>query len=116
MKTQQRNNIFSIIMVSFNTGICSDPFVLFDWIKKKNNARQYSTYLFRRNNYWLWENQNGRIRYGDPRPLASTQHSDNWTNAYNPADTNPLQAILHITPRNVDPDNYEIYFLTPSKY
>ncbi|XP_072028490.1 matrix metallopeptidase-21-like [Amphiura filiformis] len=82
-------------------GACTDPFVAFDWIRTENGVKLYSTYMFRGNHYWQWENSNQQTRYGDPRITSSS--STEW-----PGVPSNLQAVVQITPKGSSLN--ELYF------
>ncbi|XP_072029894.1 uncharacterized protein [Amphiura filiformis] len=88
-------------------GSCTGRFVAFDWVRTVNGVKKYSTFLFRQNRYWLWENGNTRTRYADPRRLNDT--SSEWKNAYR-METN-LQAIVHTTPKQTNTNQFKTFFL-----
>ncbi|GAB6023256.1 Matrix metallopeptidase 21 [Chamberlinius hualienensis] len=69
-------------------GVCEGKFnTIFDWIRKRHDGHLvYNTYFFRGRQYWMYENQFNRTRYGDPLKIA-----DEWKGI-----NGPLDGFAHI--------------------
>ena len=79
--------------------MCSGSFdTVFDWVRTVGTKKKYSSVFFRGDTMWVYENTNGRVKYGDPRAI-----SDMWTGV-----PNDLDAALQILPRSSTQD--DLYF------
>ncbi|XP_071792961.1 uncharacterized protein [Asterias amurensis] len=86
-------------------GVCSGSFdTVFDWVRTVGTKKKYSSVFFRGDTMWVYENTNGRVKYGDPRAI-----SDMWTGV-----PNDLDAALQILPRSSTTD--DLYFFKGNRY
>lgn len=54
-----------------------------DYVRNSGNTRVFNTYFFRGGSFWMYENTNGRTRYGDPKMISDT----NWNGLPSNLDT-----------------------------